>query len=89
MGLSMPIHRCPIWPTARPISCWPMSGGHQGAQRDGMECARPRMDLLCAPYPHQQQALDSARLVFYDEIKPRLKGLSMADAILEGQSLDT
>lgn len=29
------------------------------------------------------EPLDSARLVFYDEIKPRLKGLSMADAILE------
>ncbi len=35
------------------------------------------------------EPLDSARLVFYDEIKPRLKGLSMADAIPEVNHSDT
>ena len=35
------------------------------------------------PLRTNNEDLDSARLVFYDELKPRLKGLSMQEAILE------
>ena len=84
MGLSMPIHRCPIWPTARPISSVANVKAAIKARKEmGWNVPDREWTYFVLPTRINQQALDSARLVFYDEIKPRLKGLSMADAILE------